>query len=87
MESRSHHREISYEPQRLQGAKRYSLQCDIESIAGLHFVGGDAEFLHIVVASEEKLKSLKSGDKLKPVWKEERIGTIRDIDYFVPENT
>lgn len=56
-------------------------------LAALHFVGADTELLHIVVAPEETLKSLKSGDKLKPVWKEERIGTIRDIDYFVPENT
>jgi uncharacterized OB-fold protein len=54
-------------------------------LAALNFIGADTELLHIVVGSEEVLKSLKPGDKLVPVWKEERIGTIRDINYFVPE--
>ena len=53
-------------------------------LAALQFLGADTELLHIVVASEEKLKSLKAGDELKPVWKEDRIGTIRDIQYFEP---
>ena len=53
-------------------------------LAALQFLGADTELLHIVVASEEKLKSLKTGDELKPVWKEDRIGTIRDINYFEP---
>jgi uncharacterized OB-fold protein len=53
-------------------------------LAALQFLGADSELLHIVVASEEKLKSLKPGDELKPVWKAEKIGTIRDIEYFVP---
>lgn len=53
-------------------------------LAALQFPGADTELLHIVVASEEKLKSLKTGDELKPVWKEDRIGTIRDIQYFEP---
>ena len=55
-------------------------------LAALKFLGADTELLHIVCASEEKLKSLKMGDELKPVWKEERIGTIRDIQYFEPVN-
>lgn len=54
-------------------------------LAALSFIGADTELLHIVVAPEEKLKALKPGDKLVPVWKESRIGTIRDIDHFVPE--
>ena len=53
-------------------------------LAALQFLRADTELLHIVVASEEKLKSLKMGDELKPVWKEDRIGTIRDINYFEP---
>ena len=53
-------------------------------LAALQFLRADTELLHIVVASEERLKSLKTGDELKPVWKEDRIGTIRDINYFEP---
>jgi len=53
-------------------------------LAALQFLRADTELLHIVVASEERLKSLKMGDELKPVWKEDRIGTIRDINYFEP---
>lgn len=55
-------------------------------LAALKFSGADTELLHIVCASEEKLKSLKMGDELRPIWKEERIGTIRDIQYFEPVN-
>lgn len=29
-------------------------------------------------------EDLKTGMKLKPVWKEKREGTLGDIDYFVP---
>ncbi|MCB1158533.1 MAG: hypothetical protein H7A25_11080 [Leptospiraceae bacterium] len=54
-------------------------------LAALSFVGADTELLHIVVAPEEKLKALKPGAKLKPVWKEKTKGTIRDIQYFIPE--
>lgn len=54
-------------------------------LAALSFIGADTELLHIVVAPEEKLKALKEGDELAPVWKETRTGTIRDILYFVPK--
>ena len=48
------------------------------------FAGADTELLHLIVAPEEKLKALKSGSDLKIVWKEEKKGTIRDINYFIP---
>lgn len=53
-------------------------------LAGVGFAGSDSDLIHIVCAPEEKLKSLKSGDRLRAVWKEERTGTIRDILYFEP---
>ena len=53
-------------------------------LAAIKFAGVDNELIHLVVASEETLKSIKPGTELKPVWKEERTGTIRDIEYFEP---
>ena len=53
-------------------------------LAAIQFVGADTELLHLVVAPEEKLKSLKEGSELKIKWREARSGTIRDIDYFEP---
>lgn len=52
-------------------------------LAAISFLGADTELLHIVTGTENSLQSLKKGDVLTPVWKEERIGTIRDILYFV----
>ncbi|MCC6275845.1 MAG: hypothetical protein IT569_08295 [Leptospiraceae bacterium] len=52
--------------------------------AAVQFAGADTELLHIVCAKEEVLKNIKPGDELKIVWKEERTGTIRDIEYFAP---
>lgn len=52
-------------------------------LAAIQFSGADTELMHLVFGSESELKSLKEGDELQPVWKEERIGTIRDIDHFV----
>lgn len=53
-------------------------------LAAVSFAGADTELLHLIVAPEEKLKALKSGSDLKIVWKEEKKGTIRDINYFIP---
>ena len=53
-------------------------------LAAVHFPGADTELMHLVFGSESVLKSLKEGDELEPVWKEQRAGTIRDLDHFVP---
>jgi len=53
-------------------------------LAGISFAGADTDLIHLIVADEVKLKSLKPGAKLRPIWKEERTGTIRDIQYFEP---
>lgn len=53
-------------------------------LAAIKYPGVDSELLHVVKASEEVLKSLQPGAKLKAVWKEERIGTMNDIMYYEP---
>ena len=53
-------------------------------LAAIQFAGADSELIHLVVASEETLKALRPGAELRPVWKEERTGTIRDVAYFEP---
>lgn len=53
-------------------------------LAAVSYPGVDSEMIHIVSAPEDKLKALKPGDALKAVWKEERTGTIRDINYYEP---
>lgn len=50
--------------------------------AAIRFEGADTELIHLVCGSEEELKSLKPGDELKPVWKSEPQGNIRDLEYF-----
>ncbi|MBE7410497.1 MAG: hypothetical protein L6Q54_09785 [Leptospiraceae bacterium] len=52
--------------------------------AAIQFSGADTELLHIVCEKEEILKNLKPGDELEIVWKKEKTGTIRDIEYFTP---
>lgn len=54
-------------------------------LAAIKYPGADTEMIHLVSAPEEKLKALKPGAKLKAVWKEPRTGTIRDINYYIPE--
>lgn len=45
----------------------------------LHFVGGiDYE------SPEDLLESVESGMRVRPVWREDREGDIRDIEYFEP---
>ncbi len=51
-------------------------------LAAVDFAGADTQLLHIVKGSEEELKALKAGDSLKPKWKDEPVGTVRDLDYF-----
>ncbi len=53
-------------------------------LAAVAYPGVDTEMIHIVVAQEDQLKSLAPGAALRPVWKEERTGTIRDILYYEP---
>ena len=51
-------------------------------LASVSFPGVDNGLIHIVCAGLDALRSLKPGDPLRVVWKEERTGTIRDIDCF-----
>jgi len=51
-------------------------------LAAITFDDADTELLHIIKGSIEELKSLKSGDQLRAIWKKETEGNIRDIDYF-----
>ena len=53
-------------------------------LAAISYPGVDSELIHLVVADEETLKKLKPGDKLKPRFREEPTGTIRDLDYYEP---
>ena len=54
-------------------------------LAAVGFAEADTELIHLVKGTEDELKSLKPGTKLKPVWREEPLGDIRDLQYFVPE--
>lgn len=42
--------------------------------------GADRSMLHTVVAQD--YATIKEGARVKAVWKEERTGHIRDLDYF-----
>jgi uncharacterized OB-fold protein len=54
--------------------------------AAIAYPGVDSQLLHLVVAPEAILIELQPGAVLRPKWKAEREGTIRDIEYFVPAN-
>ena len=53
-------------------------------LATIAYPGVDSEMIHVITAPEAKLQQLKPGAELKAVWKEERTGTIRDINYYEP---
>ena len=55
-------------------------------LASIGYPGVDNGLIHIVCASLGELRALKPGTALAAVWKEERTGTIRDIDHFVPKD-
>ncbi|MBP1712092.1 MAG: hypothetical protein H6Q43_1589 [Deltaproteobacteria bacterium] len=44
--------------------------------------GASRGFTHLI--SGVDLKALRSGLRLKPIWRSERQGSILDIDYFTP---
>ena len=51
-------------------------------LASIRFPGADTGLLHVICGTEQELIALKPGAPLKVVWKEERGGTIRDLDHF-----
>ena len=63
---------------------------EIHPITGMIKVGNSVtNFLHFVGGIEyeqraELVDKVKIGMKLRPVWKEERVGDILDLDYFEP---
>ena len=63
---------------------------EVYPITGMIKVGNSVtNFLHFVAGIEyddraELVDKVKIGMKLRPVWKEERIGDILDLDYFEP---
>ena len=45
--------------------------------------GADTALLHVVDAGDES--RMKTGMRVKPRWREERVGDIHDVEAFVPE--
>src|SRR5947208_14980873 len=46
--------------------------------------GADTALLHVVDAGDES--RMRTGMRVKPRWREERVGDIHDIEAFVPED-
>ena len=53
-------------------------------MATISYPGVDTELIHLVSAPEDKLKALKPGDELKPVFRETPRGNMRDLLYYEP---
>ena len=51
-------------------------------LARIRLEGADTDFTHII--GETEPENLKTGIKVKAVWKEERTGILTDIKYFRP---
>jgi uncharacterized OB-fold protein len=47
--------------------------------------GSDTPFLHVVKADNES--SIETGMRVRAAWKQEREGSVLDIQYFEPEAT
>ena len=45
--------------------------------------GADTALLHVVDAGDES--RMRTGMRVKPRWREERVGDIHDVEAFVPE--
>lgn len=45
--------------------------------------GADTAMTHVVLADD--LSALRAGDRVRAVFREERVGFITDIDHFAPE--
>ncbi|HZW42557.1 MAG TPA: OB-fold domain-containing protein [Agromyces sp.] len=46
--------------------------------------GADTALLHVVDAGDES--RMRTGMRVKPRWREERVGDIHDVEAFVPED-
>lgn len=53
-------------------------------LAAIAYAGVDSEFIHLVVAPLDVLEGLKPGTELKPVFRDEPLGDIRDLQYYKP---
>jgi uncharacterized protein len=47
--------------------------------------GADTGMLHVVDAGDES--RMKTGMRVRPRWRAERVGDIHDVEAFVPEDT
>jgi uncharacterized OB-fold protein len=45
--------------------------------------GADTALLHVVDAGDES--KMRTGMRVQPRWREERVGDIHDVEAFVPE--
>jgi uncharacterized OB-fold protein len=46
--------------------------------------GADTALLHVVDAGDES--RMRTGMRVKPRWRDERVGDIHDVEAFVPED-